>query len=126
MGARPRILVVDDEPSVLITYSAILEQQGYAVTALKTAQEARAALDSGSYDLLLCDLSLERNQSGFDVIDHARRNDGTLRAILLTGYATQEISNQAASKGVEVLFKPVRVEELLATVARLVRDKKAS
>jgi CheY-like chemotaxis protein len=123
---RPRILVVDDEPAVLVTYSAILEQQGYDVTALKTAQEARAALDSGGYDLLLCDLSLERNQSGFDVIDYARRRNGAARAVLLTGYASPEITDQAESKDVEVLFKPVQVEELLATVARLVRDQKAS
>jgi CheY-like chemotaxis protein len=126
MRTSPRLLLVDDEPAVLSTYSAILEQHGYDVTAFRTAGEARSALDTNGFDLLLCDLSLERNQSGFDVIDYARGRDGNLHAILLTGYASDEITQRAARKNVEVLFKPVQIEELLATIARLLRREKAS
>jgi CheY-like chemotaxis protein len=123
MPNRPRIMVVDDEPAVLLTYSAILEQQGYAVTALKSAQEAKAALEAQHFDVLLCDLTLERRSSGFEVIDHAVRVDSGTHCILLTGYATDEISREAEQKNVQVVFKPVQIEELLALVATLARKK---
>jgi CheY-like chemotaxis protein len=43
---RYRILVVDDEPSVLLTYQMILEQKGYEAVAAPSSEEARRALES--------------------------------------------------------------------------------
>ena len=123
--AKSRILIVDDEPSVLLTYSAILQQQGYEVDGATSWVEARDALDTHKYDVLLCDLALERHRSGFDVINYAREHDSGVYPILLTGYSTDEIAQEAERRGVVVLFKPVQIEELLAIVADLVRRRKA-
>ena len=119
---KHRILVVDDEPNVLTTYKLILEQKGYQVVAALSSDEARAALDSQGLDLLLCDLSLEEKHTGFDIIDYARGRQPELPSVLLTGYATADISERAAKRGIAVLFKPIDISEFLATISAHLRN----
>jgi hypothetical protein len=52
MEGKFHILVVDDEPNVLVTYRLILQQQGYDVSAALSSKEARAALAGDRADLL--------------------------------------------------------------------------
>src|ERR1051326_923695 len=111
MTAKPSILVVDDEASVLFTYRMILEQQGYAATAAATCAEALKLLEQREYNLLLCDLSLEEKHSGFEVFDFARGRYGNARCVLLTGYASQDAIDRAEREGISVLFKPIDIEE---------------
>jgi DNA-binding NtrC family response regulator len=116
-----RILVVDDEASVLITYRLILEQQGYLVTACGTAREAVQAVQQEEFDLVLCDYSLEEQHTGFEVISAARQRDKDVPAALLTGYATKETADEAASQSIGIMFKPIEIEEFLATTSRMLR-----
>ena len=119
MAARARkyrILVVDDEPSVLTTYRMILEQKGYEVVGVPSSEEARRALESSNPDLLLCDLSLEEKDSGFAIIEYARHRQPGLPALLLTGYAGKYISARALHLGVSVLLKPVDIQEFLGAI----------
>lgn len=118
MGKR-HILVVDDEPNVLMTYRLILEMQGYQATAAINSAEARTALNAGGVDLLLCDLSLEKQQNGFDVIGYGRSLDPELPCALLTGYASQDANLWAEKNRVPILFKPIDVKQLLDTIRSL-------
>ncbi len=111
-----RILVVDDEPSVLLTYQMILEQKGYEVVPAPSSEEARRALESEKLDLLLCDLSLGQKASGFEVIEHAQRCQPGLPSLLLTGYAGKDISDRAQRLGISVLLKPVDIQEFLGVI----------
>jgi DNA-binding NtrC family response regulator len=120
---RGHILVVDDEPSVLVTYRLILEREGYSVSASLTSEEARNLLKKGGIDLLLCDLSLEKQESGFDVIDCGRVLDPQLACVLLTGYATPEAVEWAATNQIPTLFKPIEIQQLLGTIQTLLKDK---
>jgi CheY-like chemotaxis protein len=117
-----RVLVVDDEPSVLTTYRMILEQKGYDVVAAASSNEARRALGSEKLDLLLCDLSLEKQDSGFEVIHYARQHQPGLPALLLTGYASHDVSDRAKRDGISVLFKPIDIEEFLQTISAQLRS----
>ena len=67
-----RVLVVDDEAAVLLTYKMILEREGYQVTAASTSLEAKSAIEKQDFDLVLCDYSLEQQHTGFEVIAAAR------------------------------------------------------
>jgi DNA-binding NtrC family response regulator len=116
-----RILVVDDEASVLITYQLILEQQGYNVAACATSVEAIRALRQRDFDLVLCDYSLEEQHTGFEVIAEARTRKPGVPAALLTGYATRETADEAASKKIGIMFKPIEIEEFLATTSKLLK-----
>ncbi len=124
MASKPgNILVVDDEPSVLVTYRLILEQQGYAVNAAVSAAEARRILSNKKVDLLLCDLSLEKQESGFDVIEFGRKMDPGLLSVLLTGYATQDAAEWAEGHNIPILFKPIDIHQLLETIETLLRKR---
>ncbi len=125
-GTKPHILVVDDEPNVLVTYRLILQQQGYAVSAAISSEEARATLTKGGVDLLLCDLSLEKQQSGFDVIQFGRNLNPELAAVLLTGYASVEANERAEEEHIPVLFKPIDIQQLLQVIAELLRNNHES
>ncbi len=125
-ASKPHILVVDDEPNVLVTYRLILQQQGYTVSAAVSSDEARTCLNSGGVDLLLCDLSLEKQQSGFDVIQFGRSLDPGLQAVLLTGYASVEANERAEQENIPVLFKPIDIQQLLQVIAELLRKNDES
>jgi len=127
-ACKYRILVVDDEPSVLTTYRMILEQKGYEVVPAPSAQDARRVLEGESFDLLLCDLSLGEKESGFEVIDCARRRQPGLPSLLLTGYVGKNISDRAQRLGISVLFKPIDIQEFLGAIrAHLrLREQKAA
>ncbi len=102
-----RVLVVDDEAAVLLTYRLILERQGYEVVACGTSRAAIEAMGKQHFDVVLCDYSLEEQHTGFEVISAAREIDSTIPAALLTGYATKETADEAASRGIGVMFKPI-------------------
>lgn len=116
-----RVLVVDDEASVLITYRLILEQQGYSVAACRTSREAIEAVQKEKFDVVLCDYSLEEQHTGFEVIRAARKRDPELPAALLTGYATLETADEAQLKNIQVMFKPIEIDEFLATTSNMLR-----
>lgn len=120
--SKSRVLVVDDEPSVLLTYKMILEQEGYEVTAAPTSKEASVVLENGpKFELVLCDFSLEQQHTGFEVIEVARRVSAETPCVLLTGYANMETAQAAKQRGIHVLFKPIEIEEFLQTTSTLLR-----
>ena len=120
-GRKYRVLVVDDEAHVLLTYRLIREQQGYEVVACGTSVAAIKAIESQQFDIVLCDYSLEEQHTGFEVIAVARMRDSGVPAALLTGYATKETADEAAGRGITVMFKPIEIEEFLATTASMLR-----
>lgn len=119
---KPKILVVDDEASVLVTYRMILEQQGYEATAVLSSAEALEAVNKIDFDLLMCDLSLEESHTGFEIFAVARQRRPNVPCVLLTGYASHEAVQEAEKGGIAVLFKPIDIEEFLSTIATLVRS----
>lgn len=112
--AKSKVLIVDDEPAVLITYRLILEQQGYEVAACGTSKEALAAVNAQNFDLILTDYSLEQQHTGFEVIERARAKDPSVPSLLLTGYANQETADRAAAMNVGVLYKPIEIQQFLS------------
>jgi DNA-binding NtrC family response regulator len=123
MERKSHILVVDDEPNVLVTYRLILQQRGYEVSAAVSSEEARTILARDGIDLLLCDLSLEKQENGFDVVEFARQKDPRMPALMLTGYATPEANERAQDMGIPVLFKPIDINELLESISTLVKGE---
>jgi len=117
------VLVVDDEASVLFTYKLLLEQQGYAVTAVPSSAMAQDELRKGKFDLLLCDLSLEENHNGFEVIASAKESNPDVACVLLTGYASVEAAQKASDMGITVLYKPIDIQEFLATIPAVLKEK---
>ena len=118
MREQPRVLVVDDEESVVVTIKAILQLDGYNVATTTSGAKARAMVRDVEYDLVLTDLRLE-DGDGLDVLKAVRERYPETVTIMLTGYASLESAIQALRAGAyDYLVKPSEVEELRATVAR--------
>jgi signal transduction histidine kinase len=118
MREQPKVLVVDDEESVVVTIKAILQLDGYNVATTTSGAQARAMVREVEYDLVLTDLRLE-DGDGLDVLKAVRESYPETVTIMLTGYASLESAIQALRAGAyDYLVKPSEVEELRATVAR--------
>jgi signal transduction histidine kinase len=118
MREQPKVLVVDDEESVVVTIKAILQLDGYNVATTTSGKQARTMVRDTEYDLVLSDLRLE-DGDGLDVLKAVREHYPETVTIMLTGYASLESAIQALRAGAyDYLVKPSEVEELRATVAR--------
>jgi two-component system, sensor histidine kinase len=122
MPALRKILVVDDEPAVLLTYELVLRHQGFDVASASSSQEAAELLAKSKFDVLISDLGLRGDQDGLAVIELARRHYPGIGCLLLTGFAEPEISEIAANKGIRLLLKPVHLPELLSLIRSLLGD----
>jgi signal transduction histidine kinase len=124
MREQPKVLVVDDEESVVVTIKAILQLDGYDVATTTSGAEARTMVRQQEFDLVLTDLRLE-DGDGLDVLRAVREHFPETVTIMLTGYASLESAIQALRVGAyDYLVKPSEVEELRSTVARGVERRR--
>ena len=114
-GAR-RILVVDDEATVLAVMAEILRRVGYSVVEAAGGAAAIEALADKSIDLLVSDVWMP-DVSGLDVLAAARRVRPELPAILTTGAATSPERAEAEGLGAVILDKPFTFAQLERCVA---------
>ncbi|GBC77326.1 Sporulation initiation phosphotransferase F [bacterium HR08] len=82
-----RILLVDDEPSVRLFYSAVLADEGYDVVEAPSGAEALRLLDAEPPDLIVLDIRL-RSQSGLELLQHIASHPARVPVIILTAYAS--------------------------------------
>ncbi len=118
---RPRILIVDDEASILFAMGEYFTVRGYTVDCARDVDEALALLDAHSFAVVIADLRLgmARNDEGFDVIGHVRDRSARSRTILLTADWSPEVELEARRRGLdEVLLKP----QPLAEIARVIEE----
>ena len=112
-----RILLVDDEPSILCILSNLLQSDGHSIAATLRGDKAKLKLKSDEhFDLLLTDLRMWP-VTGFDVIKTARELRPAMPVVLLSAYLTAESAAEARGLGVAACIrKPWSVDELLALV----------
>ena len=128
MFRKPSLLLVDDESSVLLTLSMVLEGDGYSVRTASSAAEALSAINAGKrFDVVITDLCLEKDDIGLQVARHA----ATLRPrpviVLITGFASVENARRALEMHVDhYALKPLDLDELRAALNRLVTSRNAA
>jgi CheY-like chemotaxis protein len=107
-----KILLVDDEASLLYAMRAMLAEHRYEVDCLDNASEAVAMAEEGGYDLVLIDYRMPDND-GLWFMEHVKLPRGT-KALLMTGHVNREIIKRMFKLGVSgYLIKPFRDQELL-------------
>lgn len=87
-GGRPRVLLVEDEPYALEALAEMLEDEGLAVQGCANADEGRAALGEGRFDLLLTDIVLP-GDSGLVFAEEACVRDPEMAVIVMSGYVPE-------------------------------------
>src|SRR5512142_2099048 len=123
---QARILVVDDEPGVLLTTSAVLTGEGYEVTSADGGAAAIAAIHQHHYDLVLTDLKMPA-VDGLAVLEEVRKRSPATVTVMMTGYGSVDSALEAVQRGAyEYLLKPTEVADLKAAVRRSLERKRFS
>ncbi|HEX9670918.1 MAG TPA: response regulator transcription factor [Thermoanaerobaculia bacterium] len=117
----PRILLVEDEPSLVLTLTDRLEAEGYRVEASGDGEEALARAAAGAFDLVVLDVMLP-GRNGFDVCRDLRQRGLQVPILMLTARA-QVVDRVVGLKlgADDYLTKPFEMLELLARVEALLR-----
>ena len=111
-GPAPRILVVDDEPSMREMLRIVLRRDGYDVVVAKSGKEAIALLQREPVDLLLSDIRMP-DISGVEVLRAAKAQDRDIVAFMMTAYASTDTAVEAMRLGaVDYFTKPFNMDEL--------------
>jgi signal transduction histidine kinase/ActR/RegA family two-component response regulator len=123
---RDRILLVDDEPGILVTTQAILEADGYEVETANSGKNALKMLEGTNYDLLVLDLRMD-DMDGLELLEQTRQFFPQPLAIVLTGYASLESAIKALHLGAyDYLIKPCNVFDLKYSVKRALEHRRLS
>jgi len=89
-----RVLLVDDEPSILNVLATLLRKQGYDVTPTSDGHKALDLIRSEKFDLLLTDIRMEP-VNGLQLLEEMRAAQPQAGVILLTGYGSVKTAVQA-------------------------------
>ena len=124
---KRRILLVDDELAILLTLKAVLEINGFEVETAASAKEARNKLENAEYDMVITDMRMEHETSGYDVIYAAREQKYNPATAILTAYPVP--GDEWQTRGAQsLLVKPVNTPDLLRQIEALLithQDTKA-
>ena len=112
-----KILVVDNDPSVLRSYGRLLRRSGYETVTDGGGPGLLERLDGHrDSDLLIIDYKMPE-QDGLSVLESLHRRGRALKTILISAFATEEVRRRAVALGVhQVLEKPVDVSRLRASI----------
>lgn len=114
-----RILLVEDEPGIQLAMKGLLRREGYELQVAGSGTEALDRLGTGSFDLLLTDLSLPDGVSGLDLARHVQRESLALPVVLITAYGSERIAQEASDAGVfDYVPKPFNNDQVREVVRR--------
>lgn len=119
-----RILVIDDEISICSTLKAILEDEGYEVKTVETAEEGLKLLWEQPFDLVLLDIWLPE-MNGLDALRRIKETEENLQVIMISGHGTIESAVKATKMGAfDFLEKPLTLEKVILTVRNALKQKR--
>ena len=118
-----RILIVDDEQSMVDFLRIMLKKLGHDVTGVTGLLEAEALVDVERYDLVITDLRI-RERSGLELLRKVKSRLPTTEVIMITAYATTENAVEAMKLGAyDYVTKPFNVDEFRVLVAKALEKK---
>ncbi len=123
METNRTILVVDDDKSILRTFTRILQKQDYKVDTAETGKEAIEKAESKYYDLALVDIRLP-DTDGTELLARLKRQLKNTIKIMITGFPSIESGVKALDEGADAyLVKPVKPEDLLMLIREKLKNK---
>ena len=115
-----RVLIVDDEPSLVELQKELLEAEGFTVSIAFSGNNASEILNEQEQDVILSDVRMP-NGNGIYLLEESRKFCDT-PFVLLSGY-TDITEDEALAKGAAALLpKPVRLNNLIHTIRSQARQ----
>jgi two-component system, NtrC family, nitrogen regulation response regulator NtrX len=116
--AGERILIVDDEPAIRTSLRGVLEDEGYRVTAVGSAEEALARLADEAPDMVFLDIWLPR-MDGLEALAEIKQRRPEIAVVMISGHGTIETAVKATKLGAyDFIEKPLSLEKTLLVVTR--------
>ncbi|MBK8010866.1 MAG: sigma-54-dependent Fis family transcriptional regulator [Deltaproteobacteria bacterium] len=125
-----RILILDDEPNIVVSLSRALELEGYAVETASTVAEAEQRIQRRQPDLALLDVRLP-DGDGIELLERIKKSESAPPVVMMSGHGTIDEAVRAIQLGAaDFLEKPIGQDRLLLTIentlkmARLVEENR--
>ncbi len=121
---KGRILIIDDEETILTMMKRMLESLCYTVMAEISSVKALKMLisDPGRFDLVITDQSMP-NMSGLELVAEILKIRPTMPIVLCTGYSDEVSAENAGQKGISrYISKPFRLKELTEVVSEVLAE----
>ena len=113
-----KILIVDDEPRILLLMKSLLKANGFEVETAKDGPAALELVKGGDIQIVITDLRMTP-MDGMMLFKEIKAFDPSIPVILLTAYASVETAIEAMKSGIfDYLTKPFKVDEMIACLKR--------
>lgn len=118
------ILIVDDEADIRNLVQGILEDEGYGTALAANSNEAYAAFDNDTPDLVILDIWLQGSQDdGMKILETIKEKDSGVPVIMISGHGTIETAVQAIQNGAyDFIEKPFKSDRLILMVQRAIEN----
>jgi DNA-binding NtrC family response regulator len=120
---KPRLLVVDDEESIVHATAMYFRAHGWTVEVAREREEAEALLSASRFTLVIADMRLTgvHGREGLELVGFVRERCPWTKIVVLTGYVSGELADEVRQRGADLfLEKPVPLSELVGVARRLV------
>jgi DNA-binding NtrC family response regulator len=119
---KGNILIIDDDPYILLSVSTLLEQHYSKVQTLKDPLLIPSELNSGSWDVILLDMNFKpgdtSGEEGLQWLVNMLKEEPTLNIIIITAYGDVNVAVKAMKMGaIDFIVKPWQNEKLLSTIS---------
>lgn len=117
-----KILIVDDEPTILMTLSHLLNNKDTTVITSSRMEEAEEALSRYAFDLVIADIRLSGMYGieGLELLSFIKKMHAETEVIIMTAYGSDEIREDAYSRGAYYYYeKPIDLSHLVNKVQEL-------
>jgi two-component system, OmpR family, response regulator ChvI len=116
---KKKILIVDDDPDITMTFSLALENTGsFEVETYNDSVQALSNFKPNSYDFVLLDIKMPK-LSGFELCDKIRKIDGKVKVCFISAFDpySDELRDQFLSLKIECFIpKPIQIKELVKRI----------
>jgi len=112
---KRRILLVDDDLTVLLTLKAVLESSGFEVETAASVADALHRMKQHAFHLVITDMKMEQDESGYEVVHAAQAQPYQPATAVLTAFPDLGGSWQRAGAHT-MLVKPVNARDLLRQI----------
>ena len=118
MNAIPKkVLVVDDDPVIGLSFSRILSKKGYVVVTAQNGREALDKLQEGNYDVVFTDIKMPV-MDGIELAEQVKAHHSWTPVVIVTGFGTQTNETRAKAAGVTTFLQKPVSPEMVEEVAR--------
>lgn len=118
METKPQLLIVDDEPLILMTLVDAFEEAGFSILASSSGANAITHLATRNFAIVVTDIRLGAGPSGWDVARMARQCDPGVVVIYMTGDSGTDWVSEGVPSSV-IVQKPFALTRMLTVVANL-------